>query len=532
MTSEATLRAQIGQLIVVRASGHLCDRQIRYPAWEAPEAQLRPWLGDLNLGGVILLGGSPAELALRTRQLQGWAQTPLLIAADIEEGVGHRFPGATWFPPPLALRALGDRAAARTYARIMGATTAREALALGINWVLAPVVDVNNNPENPVINVRAFGETPPEVCELAIAFLQGCQDYPVLTTAKHFPGHGDTATDSHLELPTLPHTAARLEAVELAPFRAAIAAGVDTVMTAHLLVPAWDAQHPATLSSALLTGLLRDRLGFSGLIVTDALIMGGLASSGPPTELCVQALAAGADVLLMPPDPAAAITAILAAVQSGRLAAARIQAAWERVQAAKAKLAQPPAPALTPATLELFSATDGDEAARAILRGSQQQGGRLPLARAATDPPGINLMVVSSGLNHPGLAGPASPAIAIPRRYGFEPQLWEQSQLYSWKSSPGQVLLQIFMRGDPFRGQAGLNIAAQTMFKSLLRQGQLVAIAVYGSPYVQAWFRQHSPPEIPWVFTYGQMPDAQQIALATLWGSPTAASDGVDRVFI
>src|SRR3712207_298866 len=155
----------------------------------------------------------------------------------------------------------------------MGSVTAKEALAIGINWVLAPVVDVNNNPKNPVINVRAFGETPEIVSELASAFIRGAQHYPVLTTAKHFPGHGDTAIDSHLDLPVLPHTPPRLATIELPPFKAAIAAGVDAIMSAHLLIPAWDEQYPATLSRKVLTELLRDFLGFEGLIVTDALVM-------------------------------------------------------------------------------------------------------------------------------------------------------------------------------------------------------------------------------------------------------------------
>ena len=202
-----SLAEQVAQMVVVRASGYLFDHQIQYPTWEPPAATLQHWLQDLGVGGVILLGGSAGELALRSQQLQSWAKVPLLIAADIEEGVGQRFSGATWFPPPMALSAIARKNAstAQHYAEEMGAITAAEALAIGINWVLAPVVDVNNNPDNPVINVRAFGETPEEVSQLATAFIRGAQRYPVLTTAKHFPGHGDTAVDSHLELPVLPH---------------------------------------------------------------------------------------------------------------------------------------------------------------------------------------------------------------------------------------------------------------------------------------------------------------------------------------
>ncbi|PSO92465.1 MAG: beta-glucosidase, partial [Cyanobacteria bacterium SW_6_48_11] len=198
-----SLQEQIAQMIVVRASGYLFDHQIRYPHWEPPAATLQHWLQDLNLGGVILLGGSAGEIALRSQQLQAWAKTPLLIAADIEEGVGQRFAGATWFPPPMAIGEIAkqDASLAQSYAQKMGAVTAAEALAVGINWIFAPVVDVNNNPANPVINVRSFGETVATVTQLATAFIQGAQAFPVLTTAKHFPGHGDTAVDSHLDLP-------------------------------------------------------------------------------------------------------------------------------------------------------------------------------------------------------------------------------------------------------------------------------------------------------------------------------------------
>ena len=169
------LKAKIGQMIVVRASGYLKDRQRRYPQWEADNTTLQQWLHELNLGGVILLGGSAVELKERSQQLQSWAQTPLLIAADIEEGVGQRFAGLTWFPPPMALGAIAkkDLITARYYARQMGAITATEAISIGINWLLAPVVDVNNNPDNPVINIRAFGDRSKEVSALTAAFIEG-----------------------------------------------------------------------------------------------------------------------------------------------------------------------------------------------------------------------------------------------------------------------------------------------------------------------------------------------------------------------
>ncbi|MDY7021478.1 MAG: glycoside hydrolase family 3 N-terminal domain-containing protein, partial [Cyanobacteriota bacterium] len=188
-----SLAEQVAQMVVVRASGYLFDHQIRYPVWEPPAEKLQYWLQDLGVGGVLLVDGSAVEVAVRTQQLQAWAKYPLLLAADIEEGVGQRFAGATWFPPPMTMGSMADTQLQKAVeaAKQMGRITASEAQAIGLNWILAPVVDVNNNPDNPVINVRAFGETAATVGQLASAFIQGCQDYPVLTTAKHFPGHGD-----------------------------------------------------------------------------------------------------------------------------------------------------------------------------------------------------------------------------------------------------------------------------------------------------------------------------------------------------
>ncbi|NJN88572.1 MAG: beta-glucosidase, partial [Leptolyngbyaceae cyanobacterium SL_7_1] len=257
-----TLAEQVAQMIVVRASGYLFDHQIQYPQWEPTAEKLQHWIQDVGVGGVILLGGSAVDVGLRSQHLQSWATIPLLIAADIEEGVGQRFEGATWFPPPMALGEIAqtDLEQAIALAKQMGQVTAVEAVAIGINWILAPVVDVNNNPQNPVINVRSFSNLPAQVSQLATAFIQGAQSHPVLTTAKHFPGHGDTAIDSHLELPVLPHSLERLQVIELPPFQAAIAAGVDAVMTAHLQIPALDAHHPATLSAEILTKTLRQQL--------------------------------------------------------------------------------------------------------------------------------------------------------------------------------------------------------------------------------------------------------------------------------
>jgi beta-glucosidase len=510
-SSQFSLKEKIGQMIIVRASGYLFDHQIRYPIWEATNGQLQHWLGELNFGGVILLGGSAAELAIKTKKLQEWAKTPLLISADIEEGVGQRFTGATWFPPLMSLGAIASEqpSLAENYAQQMGKITAQEALAIGLNWILAPVVDVNNNPHNPVINVRSFGDNPKIVGDLATAFIQGAKQYPILTTAKHFPGHGDTATDSHLELPILAHSIERLETVELLPFQRAIAANVDTVMSAHLLIPAWDQKHPATLSPAILTGILREKLGFSGLIVTDALVMGGISQIADCGEVAVRAVEAGADILLMPPDPEIALEAVYQAVKTGRLTEERIEASWERIRAKKQALYEQSDPLEVTEKLALpqFQATVAD-----IIRDSLQSGGNLPLIPQK----GRNLVVVDDLLNCDFLDR-QTPAITIPQTLGYELQLVDQRMLGYISDQDQPVLLQVFIRGNPFRGQAGLTAIAQETFTHLIETKTLQGLILYGSPYILDWFKQQLPQDFPWIFSYGQMPIAQAIACQSLF---------------
>ena len=475
-------------MIIVRASGYLFDEQIRYPAWEATNNQLRHWLETLNLGGVILLGGSAAELALKAQMLQKWAKIPLFIAADIEEGVGQRFPGATRFPPPMALGdiARNHLSLGLDYAQQMGSITAQEALSIGINWILAPVVDVNNNPDNPVINIRAFADNPEIVAHLSQAFIKGAQAFPVLTTAKHFPGHGDTSTDSHLDLPIIPHTKERLESLELLPFQAAIASGVDSIMTAHLSIPAWDKDYPATLSKTILTEQLRQNLGFEGLIITDALIMGGITKFTEPEEVAVRAIEAGADILLMPTNPVVAIEAIYRAVETGRLTESRIRDSLGRIARAKEK----------------FLAKDGDSFLSQL---SQPQA--IPLQNAR------NLIIVDDLLNCDFLDR-QSASVTIPKELGYQLELMDQTTLANFKADK-PTLLQIFIRGNPFRGSAGLNDLVKSIYHNLLESKQLQALVIYGSPYVLDWVNGM---DLPWVFSYGQMPTAQELALKTLFG--------------
>jgi beta-glucosidase len=530
---ELTLAEQVAQMLVVRASGYLFDHQILYPTWEPKADTLRHYLQDLAVGGVILLGGSAAEIALRSQQLQDWAKVPLFMAADIEEGVGQRFSGATWFPPPMALAAISqtDPTTAAHLAAEMGAYTAQEALAIGLNWVLAPITDVNNNPQNPVINVRAFGETLAVVSQLATAFIQGAQQHPVLTTAKHFPGHGDTATDSHLDLPVIPHALERLQSLEYLPFKAVISAGVDSVMSAHLLIPALDETYPATLSPRILTEELRETLGFNGIIVTDALVMGAIADRYGANEAAVLAIEAGADVLMMPLDPPGAIEAICAAIESGRISADRIQASLERIWRAKQKIftlevadqgthhhdweQRPPAPI----QLDKLAQPGCQQAAAKILEQSSQFRGVIPAAEGFAR----NVIVVDDLIGCDFLNRKA-PAITIPQLQGYQTlylvDRHSPTQPYDLvQTNPEPTILQLFIRGNPFRGSAGLSQLAKDWVDALLQAGQLKGLVIYGSPYTLEMFLPLLPSELPYGFSYGQMPMAQAILLNKLIGS-------------
>lgn len=526
-----SLAEQVAQMIVVRTSGHLFDHEIRYPAWEASSQTLQYYLQALGVGGVILLGGSAAEVGVRSQLLQSLATVPLLIAADIEEGVGQRFSGATWFPPPMALEAIAqqDLAQAVAYAEQFGATTAQEALAIGLNWVLAPVVDVNNNPANPVINVRAFGQSAQIVRELTSAFIRGARTHPVLTSAKHFPGHGDTAIDSHLELPLIPHSLERLHQVEFEPFRGAIASGVDTVMTAHLQVPALDSHYPTTLSKATLTHTLREQLGFDGLIVTDALIMGAITNTYGPYEAAVLAVEAGADVLLMPSDPEGVIKAVCEAVAIGRLSEERILASLERIWRAKQKtsslLTIPPESCHSwehippPAVqLDLLAQPQSRQVAAAILDASSTVGRVLKIESAADRD---NIVIVDDVVNCPFL-GRTADAIAIPQKLGYTLKLIDNQACHQLPNLEflRPSLLQLFIRGNPFRNSASLTQVAETWFHALLKADCLQAIIIYGSPYALDQFLPHLNESIPYVFTFGQMPEAQTQALTALFNLP------------
>jgi beta-N-acetylhexosaminidase len=309
-------------------------------------AQVIGWVERDHIGGVSMSLGTPMEVATKLNDLQRRSRVPLLVSADLEPGLGRLdggvfahymldAGGATVFPPQMAIAA--------TYrdsdAYDVGRAIAEEGRAVGIHVNFAPVVDVNNNPANPVINTRSFGEDPKRVARLAALFVRGTIAGGQLATAKHFPGYGDTDVDSHVGLPIVGANNARLDSVELVPFRAAIEAGAALVMTAHVALPAvtGDSSVPATLSPRIITQLLRDTLGFRGTAITDAMTMEGIGKGYTTEQSSVLAVKAGADILLKPSDPTRAIDAVVAAVERGEISRARIDSAARRVLELKAR---------------------------------------------------------------------------------------------------------------------------------------------------------------------------------------------------
>jgi beta-N-acetylhexosaminidase len=325
-----SLREKISQLIQIRVQGKFLNRQ------DPDLLALKEQVTKNRVGGAVLFAGNVYESAVLLNELQTLAKLPLLVAADFERGAAFRIADTTSFPWTMAIGATGSE----RFAYQEGSITAQESRAMGVHWIYAPVMDVNNNPENPVINIRSYGEDPQLVARLGSAFIRGAHDGGVLTTAKHFPGHGDTATDSHLGLAIVRSNLARLESVELLPFRSAISAGVDSIMTAHVAVPelTGSSESPATLSGKILTDLLRQSLNFSGIVVTDALEMGGVSNRYWSGLAAVKAIQAGADVLILPLNVATAIDEIERAVKRGEITESRIDRSVEKILRAKSSL--------------------------------------------------------------------------------------------------------------------------------------------------------------------------------------------------
>ena len=500
---DLSLDEKIGQLFAVRGFGVFMGQSS--PRYQ----ELRDAVARSGVGGVVWFASNVYETAELTRRLQHEARVPLLISADLESGMGMRFLDTTFWPPAMAVAATGDPSLAEAEGRVV----AREARAVGVNHILAPVADVNVDPDNPVINARSFGEDPADVSRFVAAFVRGVQSEHVLATAKHFPGHGDTHVDSHLSMPTIAASRERLERIELVPFRAAIAAGVKSVMIGHLAVPALepaasDANLPATISPAIVTGLLRKELGYDGFVVSDAFDMGGITEHFDAGEAAVRAIEAGEDQVLLPANTDAAIAGVKAAVRGGRLSEARIDQSVRRILEAKAFVGEDVADAD-----EIFRVVDAKEhrdvaadIARRAITLLREEDGALPLRRDAR----VALVIVTDGLD------PVYPLA------DFERELKPVQTITIDHRTPVEWLpkldADVVVIGFTIRARSGAgNIALPAAARKLVETNSTIRTigVAFGTPYLL----REVPMLKTYLVAYGPQPVLQHAVLDALRGA-------------
>jgi beta-glucosidase-like glycosyl hydrolase/CubicO group peptidase (beta-lactamase class C family) len=517
-----SLDEKIGQLFAVWAYGSFLSTESQ---------DYKDLLSDVeekHIGSfAIQTQGSPVGIvrsqvyptAVLVNTLQRHAKVPLLVAADFERGTSMRVEGGASFPHAMAVAATGRPEDAYT----MGKFTALEAKAVGVPWIFAPDADVNSNPANPIINTRSFGEDPERVSEFVAAFVRGVEENGGLATAKHFPGHGDTSTDSHLDLPTVTSDRAHLDRVELAPFRAAIAAGASSIMTGHLAVPALEPNPdvPATMSPKITTDLLRTQMGFDGLVVTDALDMGGVTVRYPPGEVAVRSILAGADVLLVPPVLDAALQAVREAVASGRVPTSRLDEAVTRVLRAKAKLGLNKSKLVDLESLAHdFDRPEFEKAALDIadrgitlLRDDQHI---LPLD--STKPSRVLLVAVSGDVD-PYPAGnleneirsraDSLTTVRMDTRF-----VRAETVKLPPPDSYDVAIAAIFVRVADRKGSIGLPDDQAAVVDRLLAAGKPVIVACFGSPYLE----QRFPSAKTWIAAFSTVDVAQWAMGRALFG--------------
>lgn len=506
-----SLRQKVGQMVWPSVFADYVSTSDS--AWK----KVRGWIADDQVGGFTMSIGSPMEMAAKLNAMQRMARVPLLVGADLEAGAGFRasggfflpnaidLGGATLFPPLMALGATRDTALAYEYGR----ATAVEGRALGIHIVYGPVLDVNNNPANPVINVRSFGEDPAWVSRLGAAFVRGVQENGMIATGKHFPGHGDTDVNSHLALPVVTASRARLDSVELPPFRASIAAGVGAIMTFHGSMPALDPSGaPGTLSVAVLTGLLRKELGFHGLIISDAMDMRGVLDRYGAVEAAKLAVLAGADILIQPESVPQTIDAVLAGVTEGRIPKARIDSAVRRILMAKAGLGLQ-----RNAQVDLTHLRDvvGDSANRrlservaarsvTLVRDSAQI---LPLTAAGAPSRRILHVVVARSTNlgagtvFTAALGRAAGRVRTVVLHPDDP-LVDQARILPMLDSTDVVILGSYMAQQYDQATAGTPDGLGALVNAIQRTGKSLVVIGFGNPYLGGQLSQVGSYLIAW----------------------------------
>ena len=518
-----TPRERIAQLIVIGFSGHPMNTRTR------DYRKFVHLVSQEHVGGLILVNVSngrtvakadPLEAASFINRMQRLSKVPLLVSGDFERGASMRVDATTVFPHAMAFTASRDP----NEARLEGEITAKEARALGVQWLFFPDADVNNNPDNPIINIRSYGENPDDVSAFVSAFINGAHSVAgarVLTTAKHFPGHGDTATDTHLNLATINADRPRLEQVEWTPFRAAIQSGTDAIMTAHIAVPSLDdAGVPATLSPKILTGILREELGFKGIVVTDALEMGGIAKGFSVGEASVRSLQAGADVLLMPPDGEAAINAVAAAVKGGALTQKRIDESVMRILTAKAHVGLAAKKLVDLENIHnVVDSIESNAVAQLISDRSvtlvKNEGGLVPLKPAGDT---AFFVLTESSASVEGQAF----AVEVRRRSAMADVVLVDAGMsdadlqaaVQKTSGASRYVVAAFASVAAYKGSVALGGGFPQMIQNLIATKKPVAMIALGNPYLLRNF----PDVAAYMTTYSTVPPSEISAVKALFG--------------
>lgn len=529
---DLSLDEKVGQLFVVLGHGvFMAESSFGYQ-------ELLRQVQINHAGGVMWTMSNVYETAVLSGRLQGASRVPLLMSADLESGMGMRFLDTTYWPWAMAVAATGDPALAEAEGRVV----AREARLVGVNHIYAPIADVNVDADNPVINTRSFGEDPREVSRFVAAFVRGVQSEHVLATAKHFPGHGDTHVDSHRSLPILGVDRARLDQVELLPFRAAIDAGVRSIMIGHLAVPSIDDEMvpvrrtgagenpygtvasevpqngtmPATTSKKIVGELLRRDLKFDGLVVSDAMDMGGITEHFDAGEAAIRAIEAGQDQILMSPNVDAAVAAVKAAVRSGRLSEARIDASVRRILAAKSFVGAP-----IGTNDEIFRGIDTKEhrdlaadIARRALTLVREQGGSLPVKKSAR-------VVIVTVSDFPETVSPLPEferemhkrLTVPPRTFLIDSRTTDAGAIAAAAQNADVVVFALAVRARSGSGSIAVPEVARTLLAGLGARIPTIAIS-FGTPYLL----REIPGAGTYVCAYGIQPVMQLAAVQGLFG--------------
>lgn len=517
-----TLDEKIGQLIIPATVGMFLNQDSEV------FKQARRDVTEFHVGGYHMLGEvnilhEPAGVALFINRLQELSKLPLWITADFEGGAGLRYIGATRLPRAMAMGATANPDMAYQAARI----TAEEARALGVQVNFYPVVDVNNNARNPIINIRSFGGDPALVSRMARAYIRGSQEHGVMATAKHFPGHGDTSTDSHLELPVIDVDRARLNSIELPPFQAAVDEGVGGVMSAHIALPRIESGNlPATLSPMMLTGVLRGELKFGGVIFTDAMNMRGIAAHYPDGEAAVRAVKAGADVVLYPVSVEQVFVALKRAVESVEIKESRIDESVRRILTAKMKLGLDRKRLVDLSNLDkVLGNAEHQRSAQQIIESAitlvRDKRGDLPMKPTPEQKVLFITMVDNSEGWRDGVPGRAFFQGLVKRHPNSinvyvtdKTSAGELELVRKLAAFSDAVIVNAFIRVSSFKGSIDMSEGEIQLLKHLSGINKPLGFVLYGSPYLLSFV-----PELPtYVLTYEYYPAAEEAALKAVLG--------------